>query len=208
VIEPLHDIGCLVLANVASLRHARKAIEAGADGLVLLSAGAGGQTGWVNGLAFVRAVRAFFDGPVVLAGGIADGQALWAARVLGCDLGYMGTRFIATDESLAAPAYKQMLLDAEFDDVLLSSAFTGLPANMLRPSIVAAGLDPDALPEQLGVETAAALYGSGADGPRRWQDIWSAGHSVSGVREIGPVAALVQRTQAEYDAARAASASL
>ena len=208
VIEPLHDIGCLVLADVASLRHARKAIEAGADGLVLLSAGAGGQTGWVNGLAFVRAVRAFFDGPVVLAGGIADGQALWAARVLGCDLGYMGTRFIATDESLAAPAYKQMLLDAEFDDVLLSSAFTGLPANMLRPSIVAAGLDPDALPEQLGVETAAALYGSGADGPRRWQDIWSAGHSVSGVREIGPVAALVQRTQAEYEAARAASASL
>ena len=208
VIGPLHDIGCLVLADVASLRHARKAIEAGADGLVLLSAGAGGQTGWVNGLAFVRAVRRFFDGPLVLAGGIADGQALWAARVLGCDLGYMGTRFIATDESMAPPGYKQMLLDAEFDDVLLSSAFTGLPANMLRPSIVAAGLDPDALPEQLGVETAAALYGSGADGPRRWQDIWSAGHSVSGVREIGPVAALVQRTQAEYEAARAASASL
>jgi len=208
VIEPLHAIGCLVLADVASLRHARKAIEAGADGLVLLSAGAGGQTGWVNGLAFVRAVRAFFDGPLVLAGGIADGQALCAARVLGCDLGYMGTRFIATDESLAAPAYKQMLLGAEFDDVILSSAFTGLPANMLRPSIVAAGLDPDARPEQLSADTAAALYGSGADGPRRWQDIWSAGHSVSGVHEIGPVAALVERTRVEYEAARAASLGL
>ena len=119
VIEPLHKIGCLVLADMASLRHARKAVEAGADGLVLLSAGAGGQTGWVNGLAFVRAVRRFFDGPLVLAGGMADGQALWASRVLGCDLGYMGTKFIATSESLAAPAYKQMLLDAELDDVLL-----------------------------------------------------------------------------------------
>jgi nitronate monooxygenase len=208
VIGPLHDIGCLVLADVASLRHAHKALEAGADGLVLLSAGAGGQTGWANGLAFVRAVRRFFDGPLVLAGGISDGQALWAARVLGCDLGYMGTPFIATDESLAAPAYKQMLLGAELDDVLLSSAFTGLPANMLRPSIVAAGLDPDALPAQLGAETAAAMYGSGAGGPKRWQDIWSAGHTVSGVRELGPVAALVERTRAEYEAARTASAAL
>lgn len=208
VIEPLHKIGCLVLADVASLRHARKAVEAGADGLVLLSAGAGGQTGWVNGLAFVRAVRRFFDGPLVLAGGMADGQALWASRVLGCDLGYMGTKFIATSESLAAPAYKQMLLDAELDDVLLSSAFTGLPANMLRPSIVGAGLDPDALPAQLGADTAAAMYGSGAAGPRRWQDIWSAGHSVSGVQEIDSVAALVERTRREYEAARAASASL
>lgn len=208
VVGPLHDIGCLVLADVASLRHAHKALEAGADGLVLLSAGAGGQTGWANGLAFVRAVRRFFDGPLVLAGGIADGQALWAARVLGCDLGYMGTPFIATDESLAAPAYKQMLVDAELDDVLLSAAFTGLPANMLRPSIVAAGLDPDALPAQLGPEAAAAMYGREAGGPKRWQDIWSAGHTVSGVRTLGPVAALVARTRAEYEAARAASAAL
>lgn len=208
VVEPLHAIGCLVLADVASLRHAHKAVEAGADGLVLLSAGAGGQTGWVNGLAFARAVRRFFDGPLVLAGGIADGQALWAARALGCDLGYMGTKFIATDESLAAPAYKQMLLESELDDVMLSSAFTGLPANMLRPSIVAAGLDPAALPEQLGADTAAAMYGGNTRGPRRWQDIWSAGHSVSGVRELGTVAGLVARTRVEYEAARAASGRL
>ena len=208
VVGPLHDVGCLVLADVASLRHAHKALEAGADGLVLLSAGAGGQTGWANGLAFVRAVRSFFDGPLVLAGGIADGQALWAARVLGCDLGYMGTPFIATDESLAASAYKQMVVDAELDDVQLSAAFTGLPANMLRPSIVAAGLDPDALPAQLGPEAAAAMYGREAGGPKRWQDIWSAGHTVSGVRTLGPVAALVARTRAEYEAARVASAAL
>lgn len=208
VIAPLHRAGCLVLADVATLRHAHKAVEAGVDGLVLLTAGAGGQTGWLNGFAFVRAVRRFFDGPIVLAGGMADGQALWAARALGCDLAYMGTRFIATHESLADPGYKAMLVAAECDDVLLSDAFTGLPANMLRPSVIAAGLDPDALPEGLGAEGAAALFGSGAEAPRRWKEIWSAGHSVSGVRAPASVAELVAQTRAEYQAARAASRAL
>jgi nitronate monooxygenase len=202
VIEPLHAVGCLVFADVASLRHAQKALEAGADGLVLLSAGAGGQTGWLNGLAFVRAVRRFYDGPIVLAGGIADGQALRAAQVLGCDLGYMGTRFIATQESLAAEAYKQMLLDSQCDDVMLSDAFTGLPANMLRPSVRAAGLDPDRLPQGLGAEGAARLFGAGGSQARRWEEIWSAGHSVSGVTGVLPVAELVERTEHEYRAAR------
>lgn len=208
VVAPLRAAGCLVLADVASVRHAHKALEAGADGLVLLTAGAGGQTGWANGLAFARAVRRFFDGPLVLAGGIADGQALWAARALGCDLGYMGTAFIATDESRAESAYKRMLVDAELDDVVLSDAFTGLPANMLRPSIVAAGLDPAALPQGLGAQQAAALYGAGADGPQRWKDLWSAGHSVSGVRATCSVAELVETTRAQYRAAREASRAL
>ena len=115
VVAPLHRAGCQVFADVASLRHAHKALEAGADGLVLLSAGAGGQTGWVNGFAFVRAVRTFFDGPLVLAGGMSDGHAVWAAQALGCDLAYMGTRFIATQESLAEPDYKQMLVASELD---------------------------------------------------------------------------------------------
>jgi nitronate monooxygenase len=202
VIAPLHDIGCLVFADVASLHHARKALETGADGLVLLSAGAGGQTGWLNGMAFVRAVRAFFDGPLVLAGGISDGWALWAARALGCDFSYMGTRFIATNESLAEPAYKQMLVDCDSDDVLLSDAFTGLPANMLRPSVVAAGLDPDHLPEGLGAEGAARLFGRDGSGARRWEAIWSAGHSVAGVRHVSSVAGLVEQTHEEYEAAR------
>lgn len=103
-VGPLHDVGCLVLADIASLRHAEKAIDAGSDGLILLTAGAGGQTGWANPFAFVRAVRSMFDGPIVLAAGISDGHALKAARVLGCDLAYMGTGFIATKESMASEA--------------------------------------------------------------------------------------------------------
>ncbi len=200
VIAPLHDIGCRVFADVASVRHAEKAIAAGVDGLILLTAGAGGQTGWANGFAFVRAVRAMFDGPIVLAGGISDGQALWAARALGCDLGYMGTRFIATQESMAADGYKHMLVDSRLDDIMLSRAFTGLETNTLRPSVVAAGLDPDNLPTDMTEERAAALYGGGTarPGPKRWTDIWSAGHSVSGVTAIPTVAELVAAIEGEY----------
>lgn len=202
VVEPLHSIGCQVFADVASLRHARLALEAGADGLVLLSAGAGGQTGWANGFAFVRAVRRFYNGPVVLAGGISDGQALWAARALGCDLGYMGTRFIATNESMADPAYREMLVESELDDVMLSSAFTGLPANMLRPSIAAAGLDADDLPTDLGVEGAKRLFGAGGTAPQRWKQIWSAGHSVSGVTAQQSVAELANQVAHEFETGR------
>jgi nitronate monooxygenase len=205
-VGPLHDIGAQVFADIASLRHAEKAIEAGADGLILLTAGAGGQTGWANPFAFVRAVRAMFDGPIVLAGGVSDGASLYAARVLGCDLAYMGTRFIATTESLAPPRYKEMLVAANLDDVLLTKAFTGLDASMLRPSIEAAGLDPTKLDEQVSVERAKQKYG-GSDSeerPKRWSDIWSAGHSVSGVDSVVDATALVARLASEYEAARGA----
>ncbi|MFD9664055.1 NAD(P)H-dependent flavin oxidoreductase [Rhodococcus sp. NPDC059968] len=200
VVGPLHDIGAIVLSDVATLAHARKAVAAGADGLVLLTAGAGGQTGWMNPLAFTRAVREFFDGPVVLAGGIADGHALRAAVTLGADLGYMGTRFIATPESMATPAYRDMLVTSTLDDVVLTSAFTGLPSSMLAPSIRAAGLDPQALDETVTAATAAELYGGGSDGshPRRWTDVVSAGHSVSGVDAVRPAREIVVRTLAEY----------
>jgi nitronate monooxygenase len=199
VIAPLHNAGALVLSDVASLRHAERAIAAGADGLVLLTAGAGGQTGWLNPFAFVRAVRAFYDGPLVLAGGISDGHALAAALALGCDLGYMGTRFIATAESMAQPDYKQMLLQSTADDVLLTRAFTGLQTNMLRPSIISAGLDPDNLAERGSIDVGRDIT---AGQPRRWRDIWSAGHTVSAVTEIAPVATLIQAITAEYRAAR------
>jgi nitronate monooxygenase len=204
VMKPLKDAGCLVLADVASVRHAEKAVAAGVDGLVLLTAGAGGQTGWANPFAFVRAVRAFWDGIVVMAGGMADGHAVAAAQALGCDLAYMGTRFIATRESLAKDAYKEMLVSSRLDDVLLTRAFTGLETNMLRPSIAAAGLDPDNLPVRGGIDIAKDINAAERDRPdaKRWKDIWSAGHSVSGVRDVPPVAALVERTAAEYDAAR------
>ena len=201
VAEPLRDAGVLVLADVATIRHAERAIAAGADGLVLLTAGAGGQTGWLNPFAFVRAVRAFFDGPLMLAGGISDGQALHAAQALGCDLAYMGTTFIATRESMAPVDYKAMVAAASADDILLTRAFTGLQTNMLRPSIVAAGLDPDALPERGGIDIAKDISVGARDSrPKRWRDIWSAGHSVSGVSAIMPVADLLARVKVEYDA--------
>jgi nitronate monooxygenase len=202
VLRPLHDAGALVFADVASIRHAERAVEAGADGLVLLTAGAGGQTGWLNPFAFTRAVRRFFSGPIVLAGGVSDGCALRAARTLGCDLAYMGTRFIATHESMADQRYKDMLVASSADDVLLTRAFTGLQTNMLRPSIVAAGLDPDSLPERGAIDISKDIdVGARESGPRRWRDIWSAGHSTSGVLNVLSVADLISQTLAEYQAA-------
>ncbi|MCX7204072.1 MAG: nitronate monooxygenase [Burkholderiales bacterium] len=200
VIGPLHDIGARVLVDVASVMHAEKAVAAGADGLVLLTAGAGGQTGWLNPFAFVRAVRQFYQGPLVLAGGMSDGHALRAALALGCELAYMGTRFIATRESMASDAYKSMLVSSSADDILLTRAFTGLQTNMLRPSIVAAGLDPDNLPArgEIDISKDISVEGREANRPKRWKDIWSAGHSVSGVQEVLSTAEVVAQTEREF----------
>jgi nitronate monooxygenase len=204
VLPPLHDAGALVFADVASIRHAERAVAAGADGLVLLTAGAGGQTGWLNPFVFVRAVRAFFDGPVVLAGGISDGHALRAAQALSCDLAYMGTKFIATRESMADARYKQMLVSSGADDILLTTAFTGLQTNMLRPSIEAAGLDPDDLPQRGAIDIGKDIdIGARESRPKRWRDVWSAGHATSGVTDVLSVDELVARTVAEYEAASA-----
>ena len=199
VIGPLHDAGALVFSDVATLAHARKALAAGADGLVLLSAGSGGQTGWLNPFAFVRAVRDFYDGPVILAGGISDGIALRAALELGAALGYMGTKFIAARESLASASYRQQLVSCTLDDVLLTRAFTGLPASFLRPAVVASGLDPDRLDEQVTPEIASAVYGGRSDspGPQRWRDVVSAGHSVSGVSAVQSAAEIVAALERE-----------
>jgi nitronate monooxygenase len=209
VVRPLHQVGCAVFADVVSLKQARRALASGVDGLVLLTAGGGGQTGWANPFAFVRAVRSFFDGPIVLSGGISDGAALWAAKVLGCDFGYMGTRFVASRESFAKEAYKQMLVSASLDDVFVTKAFTGLETSMLRPSVVAAGLDPASLNESVTPQSAKEIYGGGdADQPRRWTDIWSAGHSVSSVHDVLPAAEIVARTAAEYAEARVRTLAL
>lgn len=204
VVDDLHAVGTLVLADVATLKHARKAVDAGADGLVLLSAGSGGQTGWMNPFAFVSAVRAFFDGPVVLAGGISDGRSLAAAQALGCDLAYMGTKFIATNESMASREYREMLVSSSLDDILLTNAFTGLPTSMLLPAILAAGLDPELLDEQVTPPEAAVMYGGASEttGPKRWQHIFSAGHSVSGVQDLTSAAELVEQTLREYETAQ------
>jgi nitronate monooxygenase len=210
VLDRLHTAGTFVLSDVATLDHARKAVRAGADGLVLLAAGAGGQTGWVNPFAFVRAVRDFYDGPVVLAGGLSDGVALRAALELGADLGYLGTRFIATHESMAPERYRRQLVDCSLDDVLLTRAFTGLPTSFLRPTVAAAGLDPERLDEQVTPDIADAVYGGRGDGsgPKRWTDVVSAGHSVSGVhavRSAAQVVAELERGMAGVPVASAAA---
>lgn len=199
----LHDAGTLVFSDVATLAHARKAVAAGVDGLVLLTAGAGGQTGWLNPFAFVRAVREFFDGPVLLAGGISDGVALHAAVALGADLGSMGTRFVAATESMASDHYRTMLAASDIDDVQLTRAFTGLPTSFLRPAIVAAGLDPDALDEQVTPEIADAVYGgrSTSSAPKRWSQVYSAGHTVGAVTGARSAAEIVAEVAREYRAA-------
>ena len=197
VMDRLHAAGALVFADVASMRHVERALEVGVDGLILLTAGAGGQTGWANPFAFVRAVRSVFAGPVVLAGGVADGVALNAALALGCDLAYMGTRFIATNQSLAPERYKDMLVSSTLDDVVLSRALTGLETNLLRPSVELAGMDPRAV----GSLDAGAGAGITANAPKRWKDIWSAGHTVAQVHDVPDVAELVERIAAEYTAA-------
>jgi nitronate monooxygenase len=141
---------------------------------------------------------------VVMAGGMSDGQAIAAAETLGCDLAYMGTKFIATRESMAQDGYKEMLVKSRLDDVLLTKSFTGLETNMLRPSIAAAGLDPDDLPVRGAIDISKDINPAARDKPdaKRWKDIWSAGHSVSGVADVPSVAELVARTAAEYDVAR------
>ncbi|GAA3523977.1 NAD(P)H-dependent flavin oxidoreductase [Nocardioides daeguensis] len=190
VVPALHEAGCAVLADVATLRQAHRAAQAGVDGLVLLTAGAGGQTGHANPFAFVRAVREFFDGVVVLAGGIADGRALWAAQVLGADLGYVGTPFIATCESVASDDYRAALVAATLDDVRLSDAVSGLPA-----SILAQWLDARAdAPVTAGDFQEERLVAN--------PDVWSAGHAVTQVREVSSVAEVVARIRAGYQAAR------
>ncbi len=210
-VDRLHDAGCFVWADVASMRHVERALEAGVDGLVLLSAGAGGQTGWANGLAFVRAVRKFYDGPLVLSGGISDGHALLASQAVGCQLGLMGTRFIATEEAMAAAGYKKMLVDCTIDDVQLTKAISGIDANFLRPSILNCGLDPEEVAKPVSKEQAREMFSAYAGqmrGPKRWVDLWSAGHTVSAVEGTCPVAELVDEIEREYLAAREAATAI
>ena len=196
-IEAVHDYGGLVIADVNSVDLARKAAEAGADGLALVSAGAGGHTGQMAGFAFVPAVREFFDGVLILAGAIGDGRAVRAAEILGAELSYMGTRFIAAKESIAFDPYKQMVVDSDFSDLILTNSFSGAHAYYLRPSIVAAGLDPDNLPKKEGMD----LTGSETK-IKAWKDVWSAGQGVGTVHKVEPLADIVDQIGAEYRAAR------
>lgn len=198
VIPAVHDYGGAVFADVNSLAFAKKAAAAGADGLVLVSAGAGGHTGEMSGFAFVDAVRQFFDGPVVLAGSLSTGRAVRAAEVLGADFAYVGTQLIAAEESIADPAYKDMLVGATIEDILRSDAITGVPANWLKPSLKAAGLDMDALK---AANKGPNFKDSGSPS-KAWKHVWSAGHGVGAVGGIRPVAEIVDELARDYDQAR------
>lgn len=196
-IEVVHGYGGIVLADVINLTLARKAVAAGADGLACISAGAGGHTGFLSPFAFVSALREFFDGVIVVGGGISDGWGVAGAIACGADLVYMGTRFIPTTESMADPTYKQMLVDSTVDDLIVSSGITGTPASWLKPSLQANGLDPANLP----AAPPRSYDSNTAIGAKKWRDVWAAGQGVGAVKAVEPVAAVVDRLATEYAAA-------
>lgn len=197
-IDVVHGYGGIVLADVINLTLARKAVAAGADGLACITAGAGGHTGFLSPFAFVSSVREFFDGLVVVGGGISDGWGVAGAIAAGADLVYMGTRFIPTLESMADPAYKQMLVDSTADDLVISASITGTPASWLKPSLKANGLDPDQLPS-----APPRSYDSNqAMGAKKWRDVWAAGQGVGAIKAVESTAKVVNRLAVEYAAAR------
>ncbi len=201
VVAAAHRYGGLVFHDVTNVRHAKRALEAGADGLILVAAGAGGHAGQVSPFALVNEIRAFYDGPLALSGCISHGKDILAAQILGCDFAYMGTRFIATQESLAGDAYREMVLQAQAADVTYTPYFSGVPANYLSASIQAVGLDPLELARN-GVAPPANMDKNSR--PKAWKDVWSAGQGVGAAQEILPAAMLVDQLESEYRAAREA----
>jgi len=196
--EAVHGWGGVVLHDIINNFFARKAIEKGADGLIAVAAGAGGHAGVKSPFALVQEIREWFDGPLALAGAIATGGAVLAARAMGADLAYIGSAFIATDEARASQAYKQAVVDGNSDEIVYSSLFTGVHGNYLKTSVRAAGLDPDNLPE-----SDPSKMNFGGDAKKAWKDIWGCGQGIGAVKQVLPTAALVQRLAAEYAQARA-----
>ena len=198
-VPAVHGYGGLVFADVSTPEYARKAVDSGADGLVLVCSGAGGHTGQIAAPAFISAVREFWDGIVVVAGAMTRGSDLRSAQLLGADLAYMGTRFIATEESMAAERYKQMVVDCAFKDIVCTDVITGAFANNLRPSMEAAGIDCDRLDE---LKTGGGFnLEHGKEQPKAWKDIWSAGHAVGQIRKVERTADIVAQLREEYRAA-------
>lgn len=198
VVDAVHSYGGKVFHDVTTRRHAEKAAEAGVDGLILVTAGAGGHAGTANPFAFLAEVRRFFNGPIALAGALSNGAQIAAALAAGADFAYMGTRFIATTESSAPEAYREMVTHASIADIVYTPAISGIPANFLAPSLVNAGLDPKNLPT-IDPKTHKINMSNEA---RAWRDVWSAGHGVADMRDVLPVGDLVARMRAEFEAAR------
>jgi nitronate monooxygenase len=200
--EAAHRWGGIVLHDVINQKFAHKAIEKGADGLILVAAGAGGHAGVISPFAFVAETRAWFDGPIALSGAIANGRAIRAARLLGADFAYIGSAFIATREANAVERYKEMVATSGAEDIVYSNLFTGVHGNYLKPSIVAAGMDPENLPES---DASKMSFGTDSSGervrPKAWKEIWGSGQGIGSVRGVVGAAELIARLKKEYDEA-------
>lgn len=190
----VHDVGGVVFHDVTTIAHAEKAIAAGVDGLTCIGAGGGGHSGLVSHLVLIPRIRAIFDGTIIMAGAVTNGAAIRAAEILGADLSYLGTRFIATAESSAPGAYKQMIVDEGLDDILYTPRVSGVPANWMKASLRRHNLDPNALPASAGLRNYDHLP---AD-VRPWRDLWSAGQGIELIHDIPTVGALVEQLRAEY----------
>jgi nitronate monooxygenase len=195
--QAAHSYGGVVLHDIINNKFAHKAIEKGADGLIAVAAGAGGHAGVKSPFALIQEIREWFDGPVALSGSIATGDAVLAAQAMGADFAYIGSAFIATHEARASDDYKQAIVDATSDDIVYSNLFTGVHGNYLAPSIKAAGLDPDHLPE-----SDPSTMNFGGDAKKAWKDIWGCGQGIGAVHAVLSVAERVSKLKSEYAAAR------
>jgi nitronate monooxygenase len=200
VVQAVHAYGGLVFHDVINLRHAEKAASQGVDGIIAVCAGAGGHAGVLSPFALVKQIRSAYPGTIILSGAMSTGADVLAAQALGADLAYLGTRFIATEEANASEAYKAMLVEASAEDIVYTSLFSGVSGNYLRASVVKTGLDPDKLPEADKTKMNFATEGNAE--LKAWRDIWSAGQSVSGIRDVLSVRSLVDRMSGEYEAVR------
>jgi len=196
--QAVHAWGGIVLHDVINNKFAHKAIEKGADGLIAVAAGAGGHAGVKSPFALIQEIRQWFDGPVALSGAIASGDAVLAAQAMGADFGYIGSAFIATEEARASDAYKQAIVDGNSDDIVYSNLFTGVHGNYLAPSIRAAGMDPENLPQ-----SDPSKMNFGGDAKKAWKDIWGCGQGIGAIEAVTSTAQLVARLRGEYEAARA-----
>lgn len=197
--DAIHSYGGVVLHDIINNRHASSAIRKGADGLVAVAAGAGGHAGTLSPFALVQEIREWFDGPVLLSGAIARGGAVLAAQAMGADMAYIGSPFIATHEARASDAYKKSIAAHNAADIIYTNLFTGVHGNYLKPSIVAAGLDPDNLPES---DPSKMDFGSGTSRARAWKDIWGCGQGIGAIKSVTSTQELVDRLVAEYAEAR------
>jgi nitronate monooxygenase len=198
--DAVHSYGGVTLHDIINVKFARKAIEKGADGLIAVAAGAGGHAGTTSPFALIEEIREWFDGPIALSGSIASGRGVLAARAIGADFAYIGSAFIATEEANAPQGYKQMITESAADDIVYSNLFTGVHGNYLRPSIIAAGLDPDNLPQS---DPSKMNFGSGGNTDKKaWKDIWGCGQGIGAVKSVVPAAELIARLEREYHAAR------